>query len=143
MGLELQSLALYVLAAFARNNPRAAEAGIKYFALGAISSGMILFGTSLIYGYTGSLDYGAVSASMASAADGAPSAPAGRASTIPRSTRASTPPQQNLSQPVTSAADSPDTQTSSAAAETPGAERAPLETVAPDHSVTPTPTPTP
>jgi len=86
---------------------------------------------------------GAVSASMASAADGAPSAPAGRASTIPRSTRASTPPQQNLSQPVTSAADSPDTQTSSAAAETPGAERAPLETVAPDHSVTPTPTPTP
>ncbi len=64
MALELQSLSLYVLAAFSRNSQKSAEAGIKYFALGAISSGMLLFGISLIYGFTGSLDYGAVTASL-------------------------------------------------------------------------------
>ncbi|MCC7305190.1 MAG: NADH-quinone oxidoreductase subunit NuoN [Alphaproteobacteria bacterium] len=64
VSLELQSLSLYVLAAFRRNSTRSAEAGVKYFALGAISSGMILFGISLIYGYTGALDYGAITASL-------------------------------------------------------------------------------
>lgn len=64
MALELQSLSLYVLAAFRRNSLQSAEAGVKYFSLGAISSGMILFGISLIYGFTGSIDYGAISASL-------------------------------------------------------------------------------
>ena len=57
MALELQSLSLYVLAAFQRNSYRSSEAGIKYFILGALSSGMLLFGISLIYGFTGSLDF--------------------------------------------------------------------------------------
>ena len=60
MGLELQSLSLYVLAAFHRNSARSSEAGIKYFVLGALSSGMLLFGISLIYGFTGSIDFGVV-----------------------------------------------------------------------------------
>lgn len=53
MGLELQSLSLYVLAAIRRDSLRATEAGLKYFVLGALSSGMLLYGCSLIYGYTG------------------------------------------------------------------------------------------
>ena len=57
MGLELQSLSLYVLAAFHRNSLKSSEAGIKYFVLGALSSGMLLFGISLIYGFTGSIDF--------------------------------------------------------------------------------------
>lgn len=57
MALELQSLSLYVLAAFHRNSVRSAEAAIKYFILGALSSGMLLFGISLIYGFTGSFDF--------------------------------------------------------------------------------------
>ena len=57
MALELQSLALYVLASFQRNSIKSSEAGIKYFILGALSSGMILFGISLIYGFTGTLDF--------------------------------------------------------------------------------------
>lgn len=64
MGLELQSLSLYVLAAFNRNSLKASEAGIKYFVLGALSSGMLLFGISLIYGFTGALDYGAIQATL-------------------------------------------------------------------------------
>ena len=64
MGLELQSLALYVLAAFHRNSARSSEAGIKYFILGALSSGMLLFGISLIYGFTGSLDYNVVGTTL-------------------------------------------------------------------------------
>ncbi len=51
MGLELQSLALYVLAAFRRDSARASEAGLKYFILGALTSGIILYGASLIYGF--------------------------------------------------------------------------------------------
>jgi NADH-quinone oxidoreductase subunit N len=54
VGLELQSLALYVVAAFDRRSARSSEAGIKYFVLGALSSGMLLYGASLIYGFTGS-----------------------------------------------------------------------------------------
>ncbi|MEM6492062.1 MAG: proton-conducting transporter membrane subunit, partial [Pseudomonadota bacterium] len=51
MGLELQSLALYVLAAFRRDSLRSSEAGLKYFVLGALSSGMLLYGMSLVYGF--------------------------------------------------------------------------------------------
>lgn len=57
MGLELQSLSLYVLAAFHRNSLKSAEAGIKYFLLGALSSGMLLFGITLIYGFAGSVSF--------------------------------------------------------------------------------------
>ncbi len=57
LGLELQSLALYVLAAIRRDNVRSSEAGLKYFVLGALSSGMLLYGASLIYGYVGSTSF--------------------------------------------------------------------------------------
>jgi NADH-quinone oxidoreductase subunit N len=70
MGLELQSLPLYVLAAFRRTGLRSSEAGVKYFALGALSSGMLLFGVSLIYGATGALGFDAIG--LAAAAAGAP-----------------------------------------------------------------------
>ncbi|MEE9455064.1 MAG: NADH-quinone oxidoreductase subunit NuoN [Paracoccaceae bacterium] len=53
MGIELQSLALYVIAAFRRDSLRSTEAGLKYFVLGALSSGLLLYGASLIYGFTG------------------------------------------------------------------------------------------
>jgi len=53
VGLELQSLALYVIAAFQRDNLRSTEAGVKYFVLGSVASGMLLFGASLIYGFCG------------------------------------------------------------------------------------------
>ncbi|MCV2880700.1 NADH-quinone oxidoreductase subunit NuoN [Actibacterium sp. XHP0104] len=53
MGLELQSLALYVVASLRRDSVKSTEAGLKYFVLGALSSGMLLYGASLIYGYTG------------------------------------------------------------------------------------------
>lgn len=57
VSLELSSLCLYVLAAIKRDDLKSSEAGIKYFILGALSSGLLLFGSSLIYGYTGSLDF--------------------------------------------------------------------------------------
>jgi NADH-quinone oxidoreductase subunit N len=60
MGLEFQSLALYVLAASDRDNLRSTEAGLKYFVLGSLSSGMMLYGIGLIYGFTGSVDFAAV-----------------------------------------------------------------------------------
>ncbi len=53
MGLELQSLALYVIAAFRRDSVKSTEAGLKYFVLGALSSGLLLYGASLVYGYAG------------------------------------------------------------------------------------------
>ncbi|ODT29456.1 MAG: NADH-quinone oxidoreductase subunit N [Kaistia sp. SCN 65-12] len=53
VGLELQSLALYVIAAFQRDSVRSTEAGVKYFVLGSVASGMLLFGASLIYGFCG------------------------------------------------------------------------------------------
>src|SRR6185503_16528977 len=53
VGLELQSLALYVVAALRRDDAKATEAGLKYFVLGALSSGMLLYGASLVYGFTG------------------------------------------------------------------------------------------
>ncbi|MCI0735655.1 MAG: NADH-quinone oxidoreductase subunit NuoN [Beijerinckiaceae bacterium] len=57
LGLELMSLALYVLAAFHRDNLRASEAGLKYFVLGALSSGMLLYGASLLYGFAGTVSF--------------------------------------------------------------------------------------
>jgi NADH-quinone oxidoreductase subunit N len=57
LGLELMSLALYVVAAIERDSIRATEAGLKYFVLGALSSGMLLYGASLIYGFTGTVSF--------------------------------------------------------------------------------------
>jgi NADH-quinone oxidoreductase subunit N len=57
LGLELMSLCLYVLAAIQRDSARATEAGLKYFVLGALSSGMLLYGASLIYGFTGTVNF--------------------------------------------------------------------------------------
>ena len=57
IGLELQSLALYVIAAIRRDSLRSTEAGLKYFVLGALSSGMLLYGCSLIYGFTGTMSF--------------------------------------------------------------------------------------
>ena len=70
MGLELQSLALYVLAAFRRDTLRSSEAGLKYFVLGALSSGMLLYGASMVYGFTGSTGFDDLAAQL-TAADGA------------------------------------------------------------------------
>ncbi len=60
LGLELQSLALYVVASMHRDHARSSEAGLKYFVLGSLSSGMLLYGCSLIYGVTGSVQFGAI-----------------------------------------------------------------------------------
>ncbi|MBU8547071.1 MULTISPECIES: NADH-quinone oxidoreductase subunit NuoN [Roseomonadaceae] len=57
IGLELLSLSLYVIAAFDRDNPRSAEAGLKYFVLGALASGLLLYGSSLVYGFAGSTNF--------------------------------------------------------------------------------------
>src|SRR6478735_197961 len=57
LGLELMSLALYVVAASNRDSVRSTEAGLKYFVLGALSSGMLLYGASLIYGFTGTVSF--------------------------------------------------------------------------------------
>ena len=64
MGLELQSLSLYVLAAFKRDSVRSTEAGLKYFVLGALSSGMLLYGCSLVYGFAGSTSFEALAQSL-------------------------------------------------------------------------------
>jgi NADH-quinone oxidoreductase subunit N len=58
MGIELQSLALYVVAAINRDSLRSTEAGLKYFVLGALSSGLLLYGASLIYGFSGATGFG-------------------------------------------------------------------------------------
>jgi NADH-quinone oxidoreductase subunit N len=63
VSLELQSLALYVLAAFRRDDARSSEAGLKYFVLGALSSGLLLYGASLIYGFAGSTHFDAIARS--------------------------------------------------------------------------------
>ncbi|MCB9960439.1 MAG: NADH-quinone oxidoreductase subunit NuoN [Rhodospirillaceae bacterium] len=57
LGLELQSLSLYVIAAFRRDALRSSEAGLKYFVLGAVSSGMLLYGASMIYGFSGTTSF--------------------------------------------------------------------------------------
>ena len=60
MGLELQSLALYVLATFDRDQLKSSEAGLKYFVLSALSSGLLLYGCSLVYGFTGSTNFNVI-----------------------------------------------------------------------------------
>lgn len=65
IGLELQSLALYVIASFNRDSVKSTEAGLKYFVLGALSSGMLLYGCSLVYGFTGSVSFDGIAASFA------------------------------------------------------------------------------
>ncbi len=60
LGLELQSLSLYVVAAFRRDSVKSTEAGLKYFVLGALSSGMLLYGSSLIYGFSGATNFDAL-----------------------------------------------------------------------------------
>jgi NADH-quinone oxidoreductase subunit N len=62
LGLELMSLALYVVAASNRDNAKSTEAGLKYFVLGALSSGMLLYGASLIYGFTGTVEFAGIAA---------------------------------------------------------------------------------
>lgn len=64
VGLELQSLSLYVLASFDRERQRSTEAGLKYFVLGALSSGMLLYGISLIYGFSGSTNFAVLATSL-------------------------------------------------------------------------------
>ena len=71
LGLELQSLALYVLAAIDRDNIISSEAGIKYFVLSALSSGLLLYGCSLLYGFTGSTNFDEISTSLATQNTGA------------------------------------------------------------------------
>ena len=69
VGVELQSLALYVLAAFRRHDAKASEAGLKYFVLGALSSGLLLYGASLIYGFAGSTHFAVIAAAVKGGAD--------------------------------------------------------------------------
>ena len=64
MGLELQSLALYVVAALRRDSVRSTEAGLKYFVLGALSSGLLLYGASLTYGYAGTTNFAGIVAAV-------------------------------------------------------------------------------
>src|SRR5439155_7799821 len=70
VGLELQSLASYVLASYRRTDERSAEAGLKYFVLGALASGILLYGISLLYGFTGTISFNGIAAAFAR---GAPS----------------------------------------------------------------------
>ena len=64
MGLELQSLSLYVVAAINRDSAKSSEAGLKYFVLGALSSGMLLYGASLVYGFTGTTTFQGIAAAL-------------------------------------------------------------------------------
>tara|TARA_B100000963_G_scaffold332318_1_gene323739 strand:- start:122 stop:1516 length:1395 start_codon:yes stop_codon:yes gene_type:complete len=64
LGLELQSLALYILASIDRDNLRSTESGIKYFVLSALSSGLLLYGCSLLYGFTGSTNFDLISSQL-------------------------------------------------------------------------------
>ena len=70
LGLELMSLPLYVVAASHRNSLRSSEAGLKYFVLGALSSGMLLYGASLVYGFTGTVNFSGIAHSAAEAGSG-------------------------------------------------------------------------
>ncbi|HEX3881613.1 MAG TPA: NADH-quinone oxidoreductase subunit NuoN [Stellaceae bacterium] len=73
LGIELQSLALYVVASFDRDSRRSSEAGLKYFVLGALASGMLLYGASLVYGFSGTTSF----AGLATALSGSATPPAG------------------------------------------------------------------
>ena len=65
VGLELQSLSAYVLAAYRRTDDRSAEAGLKYFVLGGLASGILLYGISLLYGFTGTIQFEGIAAALA------------------------------------------------------------------------------
>jgi len=69
LGLELQSLAAYVIASFHRDDARSTEAGLKYFVLGALSSGMLLYGSSLVYGFTGTVSFPEIALALAGGAN--------------------------------------------------------------------------
>jgi NADH-quinone oxidoreductase subunit N len=69
MGLELQSLSLYVVASLRRDSARSSEAGLKYFTLGALSSGLLLYGASLVYGYAGTTQFAGI---LTTVQDGVP-----------------------------------------------------------------------
>src|SRR4029077_2291687 len=71
LGLELMSLALYVVAAIDRDSVRSTEAGLKYFVLGALSSGMLLYGASLVYGFTGTVSFAGIAKAASAGASGA------------------------------------------------------------------------
>jgi|TARA_Y100000780_G_scaffold220103_1_gene227016 NADH-quinone oxidoreductase subunit N len=64
LGLELQSLGLYILSSFRRDDEKSTEAGLKYFVLSALASGLLLYGCSLIYGFTGSTNFEVISANL-------------------------------------------------------------------------------
>ena len=68
LGLELMSLALYVVASYNRDNVKSTEAGLKYFVLGALSSGMLLYGASLVYGFTGTVSFTGIAKATANGA---------------------------------------------------------------------------
>jgi NADH-quinone oxidoreductase subunit N len=70
LGLELMSLALYVVAAIDRDSVRSTEAGLKYFVLGALSSGMLLYGASLVYGFTGTVTFAGIAAAASQVGPG-------------------------------------------------------------------------
>ena len=72
MGVELMSLSIYVLAAFARDELRSSEAGLKYFVLGSLASGLLLYGVSLIYGFTGSMDFALLAKALSDPASASP-----------------------------------------------------------------------
>ena len=69
LGLELQSLALYVLAAMNRESVRSSEAGLKYFVLGALASGLILYGASLVYGFSGTTNFSGIALAVKAGAN--------------------------------------------------------------------------
>ena len=71
LGLELQSLCLYILASFKREDEKSTEAGLKYFVLSALASGLLLYGCSLIYGFTGSTNFEVISTNLSDANTGA------------------------------------------------------------------------
>ncbi len=72
MGLELQSLSLYVLCAFARDDVRSAESGLKFFVLGALASGLLLYGISLAYGFAGTMQFNELAAALTNPASASP-----------------------------------------------------------------------
>jgi NADH-quinone oxidoreductase subunit N len=72
LGVELNALAIYVLAAFARDDLRSSEAGLKYFVLGALASGLLLYGISLVYGFSGTMDFAKLAATFADPAKVSP-----------------------------------------------------------------------
>ena len=71
LGLELQSLCLYVMASFKKDEEKSTEAGLKYFVLSALASGLLLYGCSLIYGFTGSTNFEIISVNLSEANIGA------------------------------------------------------------------------